>query len=140
MDISDQIHQVILAKDIAYKAHEGQFRRDGKTPYIQHPEAVANLVGKNFLAPAVAWLHDVLEDTNVTAKNLKEQGICDEVIDAVVLLTKKPNVEYNDYLAIIKQNPLAKRVKVADMLSNLNDEPTAKQVLKYTHGLQILLL
>jgi (p)ppGpp synthase/HD superfamily hydrolase len=48
---------------IATKAHEGQYRRDGVTPYIEHPKAVAARVKGDEKAEMVAWLHDVIEDT-----------------------------------------------------------------------------
>ena len=61
---------VRLAAQIATDAHRGQFRRDGVTPYISHPEAVAKRVEGDDLAEAIAWLHDVLEDTAIKVQDL----------------------------------------------------------------------
>ena len=127
------------AAAIAREAHAGQFRRDGVTPYILHPQAVAARVAGDPLAEALAWLHDTLEDTSATPELLREQGIPEEVIIGVSMLTKAEGADYEEYLRAIKANPLAKKVKIADMLSNLSDQPSEKQILKYAKGLVILL-
>ena len=127
-----------IAEQIARKAHEGQHRRDGVTPYVTHPERVAKSIAGNEDLEAVAWLHDVLEDTSETEASLRAAGIPQHVVDAVRCLTKKDGVEYEDYLAGIKQNALARAVKIQDMLDNLSDEPTEKQTIKYCRGLLIL--
>lgn len=118
--------------------HRGQYRFDGVTPYIVHPRAVAASV-KGLLEKQVANLHDSLEDTECTTIDLFYYGFSVEVVEAVVVLTKKDGQTYEDYLALVKANPLAKAVKIADMLANLNDTPTKNQVKKYAKGLQFLL-
>ncbi|WP_367871164.1 hypothetical protein [Luteolibacter sp. Populi] len=135
--ISDDF--VPRAAAIAHEAHAGQFRRDGVTPYILHPQAVAARVAGDPLAEALAWLHDTFEDTSATPELLREQGIPNEVIIGVSMLTKPEGADYEEYLRAIKANPLAKKVKIADMLSNLSDQPSEKQILKYAKGLVILL-
>jgi len=130
---------VKLSEEIATKAHAGQFRRGGQVPYIEHPRAVVSRVGNDQEAQIVAWLHDVLEDTEETTQSLEEVGIPIHLITAVDLLTKTREVKYDNYLDRIAACPLAKKVKIADMLSNLSDNPTKKQILKYSKGLQRLL-
>jgi (p)ppGpp synthase/HD superfamily hydrolase len=130
---------VHLAAQIATDAHRGQFRRDSVTPYISHPEAVAKLVQGDDLAEAIAWLHDVLEDTAIKAQDLASLGLPREVIARVELLTKTDGMEYEQYLGRIKRDPVAKRVKIADMLANLGDRPSERQIVKYAKGLLILL-
>lgn len=130
---------VTLSRDLAHRAHEGQFRRDGVTPYVVHPQAVASRVAGDPIAESVAWLHDVLEDTPLTEADLRQAGIPDEVIAGVLLLTKTEGMDYESYLAGVKASPLARKVKVADMLTNLGDCPTERQILKYARGLQVLL-
>ncbi len=130
---------VKLSEEIATKAHAGQFRRGGQVQYIEHPRAVVSRVGDDQEAQIVAWLHDVLEDTEETAQSLEEAGIPIHLITAVDLLTKTREVKYDNYLDRIAACPLAKKVKIADMLSNLSDNPTKKQILKYSKGLQRLL-
>ena len=75
------------AREFATKAHEGQTRWDKTTPYITHPEAVANAVDDE--AKPVAWLHDVLEDCPVTAEDLWKAGFPSVIIDAVLAMTER---------------------------------------------------
>src|SRR3954469_13798466 len=98
------------ASELARTAHAGQFRRDGVTPYATHPEAVARRVAGDETAEAVAWLHDVLEDTAITVDDLRNGQIPEEVISSVVLLTNKGDIGYERYLAQIKSNTTAKKV------------------------------
>ena len=126
---------VALAESIATKAHDGQFRRGGVVPYIEHPRAVVSRVGDDSDAQVVAWLHDVLEDTDVTADDLRVAGIPGHCIEAVTLLTKDKSVDYDSYLDSVAASPLATQVKIADMLSNLADSPTKKQIRKYAKAL-----
>ena len=130
---------VRLAAQIATDAHRGQFRRDGVTPYISHPEAVAKRVEGDDLAEAIAWLHDVLEDTAIKVQDLVSFGLPAEIVARVELLTKNDGLEYEQYLRRIKSDPVAKRVKIADMLANLGDRPSERQIVKYAKGLLILL-
>jgi (p)ppGpp synthase/HD superfamily hydrolase len=126
-------------KSIAQEAHAGQFRRDAVTPYIEHPKAVVTRVGSDEKAQMVAWLHDVLEDTEETAESLRSRGVPAEVIEAVELMTHPSGEPYQQYLERIKTNELAKKVKIADMLANLSDSPTERQIKEYARGLLFLL-
>jgi (p)ppGpp synthase/HD superfamily hydrolase len=139
-EVQQQINsQVDKARLIAISAHFGQFRRDGKTPYIEHCYAVANRVahlGEKYVC--VALLHDVLEDTKVSAHDLLTAGIEEDIVAAVQILTKHPSRSYDEYLKLVKVNELARQVKIADMLSNLADSPTNKQIRKYSQGLLFL--
>ena len=130
---------VLLASSIARKAHAGQFRRDGVTPYITHPEAVAkSLEGEHPDVISAAWLHDVLEDTDVGFSDLNNAGIPEHVIAAVALLTRWDGQPYEDYLRWITQDEIALKVKIADIRHNLSDAPTEKQVAKYEIALGLL--
>lgn len=126
---------VSLAETLATKAHEGQFRRGGIIPYVEHPRAVVERLSGDPEAQVVAWLHDVLEDTPVTADQLKAEGIPAHLVEAVSLMTKTAGKSYEDYLDGIAASPLATKVKIADMLSNLADNPTDQQIRKYAKGL-----
>jgi len=131
---------VALAEHIARKAHANQFRRDRVTPYITHPEAVVKkLAAEVDFVRAAGWLHDVLEDTDVTQAALLHFGVPNPVVDAVALLTKTGDCSYEAYLEGVRENEIARRVKIADMLHNLSDSPTQKQILKYARGLVFLL-
>jgi (p)ppGpp synthase/HD superfamily hydrolase len=133
------INTLNLSKQIAIKAHDKQFRRDGITPYIAHPEAVANSL-TDVDEKSVAWLHDVIEDSDITDEYLRQAGIPEHIILATKILTKPRHtfIHYTQYLQNVKQNSLAKAVKIKDMEHNLNDAPTEKQKKKYSAGLLYL--
>lgn len=132
--------QLQRCKEVATKAHGGQYRRDGITPYITHPEKVVELVGDDVDMQCAAWLHDVLEDTDWTVDDLREAGINNRTIHAVELLTKNRGVPYKHYLEGLSCTYVALSVKVADMVANLTDSPSEHQIIKYTRGLQQLAL
>ena len=105
-----------LAQSIAVAAHEGQVDKAGK-PYIEHPAHVAAGV-QGDAAKAVAWLHDVVEDTPLTFADLQERGVAPEVIEALKLLTHDESVPYLEYVRSLKSNALARVVKLADLRHN----------------------
>jgi hypothetical protein len=136
------------AKQIAIVAHSGKFRRDKKTPYITHVDKVLeNLrdsdpegVRWGDSLYAIAALHDVLEDCEEwTPERLEKAGIPWDVVEGVVVLTKKKNESYWNYLARVRQSEVCRRIKIADIQANLSDGPTARQVLKYAGALTYLL-
>lgn len=127
------------AMAIAMKAHASQTRRDGFTPYVDHLFQVAKRVRMSGPdAECVAWLHDIIEDTPKTSLSLLEEGVPTNIVEAVQALTCI-DMDYDQYLAGVKANELARIVKIQDMLANLADFPTRGQVLKYAKGLQFLL-
>lgn len=132
------------AMEIAKRAHEGQTRNDKTTPYFVHPLAVAKRLsdsGESAEVVAAGFLHDVLGDTPVSVCDLQAHGIPDSVIEAVRLLTKKKGAEKisnRSYVTAISGNIIARRVKIADMLHNLSDKPTERQIMRYSRGLLVL--
>lgn len=137
---ANMISEVQLANVFAEEAHRGQFRRDGKTPYIEHIFAVKSRISPDDVSgQIVASLHDVLEDSHFTAADLLDFGFRPYNVNAVVALTKTKDVAYDTYIKNIKRDALAKRVKIADMLANLSDKPLKKQILKYAKALTYLL-
>lgn len=132
-------NQAITAYFLAKKAHAGQFRRDGKTPYISHPEAVVSLLSNPSIGEvAAAWLHDILEDTKTTRDDLLDAGIDPATVRTVEALTKNPGEDYRFYLAKVAQDPIALKVKLADIRHNLNDAPTKEQMEKYDAALEFI--
>lgn len=125
-----------MAQEFAEKYHWGQFRRDGITPYIFHPAAIAQCFESDY-ARAVAWLHDVLEDTDADIGDLASVFPA-EIVDAVMAITKRDGQPYDDYLKQVDANPLAKLVKIQDIKHNLSDQPTEKQIMKYNIALRFL--
>lgn len=76
---------------------------------------------------AVAYLHDVLEDTNVTVDELRNM-FSNEIVDGVITLTHRKDESYFEYISRVSTSKLAKKVKAADLLHNLDitriKEPT----------------
>ena len=105
-----------LALSIATKAHRGQFDKAG-IDYIAHPIFVASQVDSEE-EKAVALLHDVIEDSSVTAEELLNAGLPETVVTAVQILSKKKGQDYQTYLKTVKSNPLARAVKLADLKHN----------------------
>lgn len=151
------VELVKIAKNISIKAHEGQFRNDGKTPFITHPEAVADFfkvdkicdgfVGRiiyddwdkeEFECQIVSWLHDVIEDTDITLGDLLNQGIPFYLVKIIEILTHRENEEYLDYLLRVKENKLATKIKIADINHNLSTSTSKAQRIKYQLALYIL--
>ena len=104
------------AYEIAKKAHLGQIDKAGED-YIKHPEKVASFVNSDE-EKAVAYLHDVIEDTELTLEDLREYGFSEEVLEAVDVITKKKGQDYQTYLNTVKENKLARVVKLADLRHN----------------------
>lgn len=71
----------------------------------------------------------------MTADDLRRRGVTEQVIVAVELLTRENHTAYDEYLKRIAENAIARRVKIADMLTNLSDAPTRRQIRKYASGL-----
>ena len=109
---------VDLALSIARKAHEGQLDKAG-VDYIEHPIYVASRVDTEE-EKAVALLHDVIEDSPVSAEELLQAGLPETVVTAVQVLTKEKEQDYQTYLETVKKNPLARVVKLADLKHNSN--------------------
>ena len=105
---------------IASEAHKKQKDKAGQ-PYILHCLAVMNDVShKSDDYKIVAILHDVVEDTNWTIKNLTEEGFNGDITFALNLLTHKEHVSYDDYIKAIATDKIATRVKLADLKHNSN--------------------
>ena len=127
---------------IAYEAHKNQVDKSG-VPYIYHPIHVAEQMNTENEC-IIALLHDVVEDTNVTFKQL-EEVFSKEIIDILKLLTSEENIEYDEYIKRIKNNSIACKVKIADLTHNLDKtrldfvtEVDVKRNEKYKKALQIL--
>lgn len=134
MESDKEIMTLKLAEKIAREAHRDQYRKDG-SPYIEHVEKVVNQLAENNDAKIAAWLHDVLEDTDMTRNELKQAGISESVVDVVELLTKRREQNYNEYIEQVKTSDLAIKVKKADIIANLSDNPGNKQMVKLAKAL-----
>jgi (p)ppGpp synthase/HD superfamily hydrolase len=137
------MRQQDIAYELAMEGHAGQFRRDGITPYINHVFDVARIAqmrGGDDNVIATALGHDLLEDTKFSKFDLLNAGLSQAVVDAIIDLTHLHEKEpYEQAILRAKSNPIARQVKIADNLSNLSDEPTDKQILKYAKSLRVLM-
>jgi (p)ppGpp synthase/HD superfamily hydrolase len=102
---------------LAVQSHRGQKDKSG-APYILHPLRLM-LQQKDEVTMAVAILHDVVEDTPVTLEQLREAGFAEEIVTAVACLTHDPQDTYEDYVAKIKTNSVARAVKLSDLEDNM---------------------
>ena len=100
--------------------HRNQRDRSG-LPYILHPFHVAEQMDDEE-STVVALLHDIVEDTNTTFEDLKETGFSERVISALRLMTREEGVDYYDYVKEIGKDPLARKVKIADLEHNMQLE------------------
>ena len=107
----------IKAMSIAYDAHHGQRDKSG-VPYVFHPLHLAEQM-EDEISCCVALLHDVVEDTDITLEQLAKDFPA-QVVEAVRLLTHDPDTDYFDYVRAIKGNPIAVKVKLADLAHNMN--------------------
>ncbi|MCI7767999.1 MAG: HD domain-containing protein [Oscillospiraceae bacterium] len=119
------------AYDYAAMKHEGQLRKGGE-PYITHPAAVAEMLGEqgydeDYLIAGL--FHDLLEDTDASEEDISNLG-GEAVLEAVRLLTKREGYVMSEYIAGIKQNPIAFAVKAADRLHNLRSAFVADDAFK----------
>lgn len=110
------MNKLKLAILISEQAHKGQYDRGGK-PYYLHPNFVASLCNKR-VDKIVAYLHDVPEDTDITLRQLKECGFGNRIMKALTAITHIKSMPYPEYLAIVKKNKIATRVKIADLMHN----------------------
>ncbi len=103
---------------IAVDAHNGQFDKGGNA-YILHPLKVMHyLKSDDEELQAIAVLHDVIEDSDVTYSDLSENGMTERVVSAVRLLTKVPGQTHEEYLSGICSSKYAMKVKLADLRHN----------------------
>ena len=137
----------MLAKalNIAYSAHQGQIDKGG-IPYIQHPIRVAlNCLTDD--EKIVALLHDVIEDTSITVEELINEGFNQNIIDAIISLTKRNGEDYMTFIRRVSSNELATLVKIQDLKDNmdlrrLNGKPHWKMdvyqtALSFLEGIQL---
>lgn len=131
------------AMKISFDAHKNQVDKSG-IPYVFHPFHLAEQMTEEDTTIA-ALLHDTVEDTNLTFGYLREQGIPEHIIVALKLLTHDESVPYLDYIKLIKENDIAKAVKMADLKHNIDltrldeiGEKDMARVEKYKKAIETL--
>jgi (p)ppGpp synthase/HD superfamily hydrolase len=111
--MSNSIDEALLLTANHFKGVQDK----GGQPYILHCLRVM----MNFTDPTsqqVGLMHDLVEDTPVTLEQLREQGFAPDVVEALDLLTHRSEVSYADYVRRLKSNPVARKVKMADLRDN----------------------
>ena len=131
------------ALKLCFEAHKAQVDKSGM-PYVFHPFHLAEQM-KTEETIVVALLHDLVEDTDYTIEDLRKMGFEKKITDAIALMTHADDVDYMDYVRTIKQNPIAKEVKLADLrhnsdLSRLDtiDEKALQRREKYQRAIELL--
>ena len=130
---------------LCFEAHKEQKDKTG-LPYVFHPFHLAEQMTDE-LSTICALLHDVIEDTDITIEDLSKMGFPPRVLEVLRLLTHDPAVPYFDYVAAISVDPIAKRVKLADLRHNSDlsrmkaediDEWALKRTEKYKKAIAML--
>ena len=131
------------ALQICFDAHKDQVDKS-QIPYVFHPFHLADQM-QTEAETVVALLHDVVEDSDYTFADLEKEGFGEEIINALKLLTHNDGSKYMDYVAKIKENPLAKAVKLADLKHNSDitrldviDEKALKRRDTYLEAIKFL--
>lgn len=120
------------AYNLINKYHKDQLDKGGN-PYITHLEFVSSKMTCQ-IGKVAALLHDIKEDTPITNEELLSNGISQEIIDIIDILTKKESDIYMDYINRIKNcnNPIAIKIKLADLTHNMDisriPNPTEKDL------------
>jgi (p)ppGpp synthase/HD superfamily hydrolase len=121
------------AIEIALSAHKNQVDKDGR-PYILHPLRVM-LQMDTEVEQIAAVLHDVLEDSDLSSFDLRERGASQEILTVLDHLTHRKNESYAEFILRVKQNPIAKKIKLADLRDNMDlrrlSEATEEDFARY---------
>lgn len=128
---------------ISFEAHKNQIDKSGM-PYVYHPFHLAEQMEDEY-SVCVALLHDVVEDTDYTLTDLIEAGFPAPVTDAIALMTHDDAVPYMDYVKKLRNDPIARAVKLADLrhnsdLSRLDviDDRALERAEKYKEAIMLL--
>ena len=132
-----------LAERYATEKHMGQVDKAG-VPYVEHPRTVAGMLDGE-TERIVAWLHDTVEDTDATIDEIRRL-FGDEVAVAVDHLTHRKGEPYMNYIRRVKENELARKVKLADLEHNMDlsrlpvvTEDDVLRRMKYCQAKQLLM-
>ena len=117
---------LIRAWGIAFNAHRGQVDKAGNSYFETHVRDVFRRVDllyddeMNCITEIVALLHDVVEDTDWTIEKLREYGFTEEMLDAFDCVTMREGEDYDHFIQRAKANRYARKVKIADLKSNMD--------------------
>lgn len=128
---------------LCFELHKNQ-KDKSNVPYVFHPFHLAEQMDDE-ISTCTALLHDIVEDTDATLDDLRNAGFPDKVVDAVAVLTHDPSLPYFDYIEKIKTNPIAIKVKLADLAHNSDpsrceiiDSKMEERYAKYKKAIAVL--
>lgn len=131
------------ALKLCFEAHKEQLDKSGM-PYVFHPFHLAEQMPDEDCT-VVALLHDVMEDTEYGVEDLRSLGFSDAALTALMLMTHDDDIPYLDYVAMLKSNPIARNVKLADLKHNSDltrlsvvTDKDLQRVEKYKKAIQLL--
>jgi len=135
---------------LAHNIYAGVPPRRGGRSALSHPYDVMTRFNQRYfdkisqkelsIGLDACWLHDVVEDNLCSAEELARHGVRPSVIQLVsVLLNHNKSVPYAIYIETLANDPLARKIKICDILTNLGDRPTDVQIRKYASALNVLL-
>ena len=131
------------AEKLAREAHKGQKDKSG-ADYIEHPLRVSYRCDDE-KAKIVALLHDTIEDTYVTPQLLRTIGFDDDIVEAVLALSRRTDETYAEFIVRASQNEIAKKVKIADLEDNMDirrlheiSDMDMVRIRKYLHSWRYL--
>ena len=117
MNNAEYSKDVAAARTLAERRHAGQVDKAG-VPYITHPQRVAGRL-ESPEAQVVGWLHDTVEDTGLTLQEVEAQ-FGPATAAAVDAVSRREGEDWDAYLRRVKANPVARRVKISDLIDNSN--------------------
>jgi len=107
------------AIELALKYHKGQIKNGTGEEFILHVlRVMMSMDSEDERISAV--LHDIVEKSNCTLEELKEQGFSNKIINTVDALSKRKGEDYSDYIKRVKKDPVAVKVKIADLEDNMD--------------------
>ena len=119
VELTEEEYFLELARQLAKEYHKGQVDKAGVDYFSGHITSVVNGVD-TVEEKIVAYLHDILEDTELSYLDLMVLEFSDKVINAVMFLTKDKKEKYEDYLVKVKSNELSRAVKLSDLTNNMD--------------------
>jgi (p)ppGpp synthase/HD superfamily hydrolase len=129
---------------IAAEAHAGQVDKAG-APYVLHPLRMMLTLSSN-AERIVAVLHDLVEDCpGWTFERLRSEGFCEEVVSALRSVTKRHDEDYEAFVRRAAENPIGRKVKLADLNDNCDltriaapSERDVARIAKYRRAIELI--
>lgn len=133
--------QECLARSIARMYLDNKISNHSDDLIINHTSRVVDRLNTP-ICRAVAWLHDVIEDSDCTFNDLNVLRFDPTIIFSVYVLTRDRNMTYNLYIKLCSCYPITWRVKVADILDHLDNSRISNipdsLISRYTYSLKYL--